>query len=155
MSEQRKVNKLTPAKVKRGDLMAIVYFVKVDGIPDPGEHLVVSDLDQDQGAINVRGNSLIRNSFSADQFEEVVKANQTEVLQVLVKAYNRPFTVVFDKEDGEERTLRGRLLSTDDLRGRSQVEDLDQPAGKRFRLVDHRTVKSLIVDGIKYEVKGK
>lgn len=150
---ERKINKLTPNKVKLGDLMGVVYFVKVESIPVPGEHIVVKDLDQDQGEINVRGSSLIKNSFSADQYEEVVKLNQTEVLEIFVTCYNRPFTVVFDKDNGEERTLRGRLISPDNLRGRSKVEDLDQPANKRIRLVDHRTVKSLVVNGVKYEVK--
>lgn len=150
---ERKMNKLNPKNVQRNDLMAILYFVKVDAVPQAGEHMVVTDVDQDQGPINVRGNSLIKNSLSADRFEEVVKLSQTDVLKILVTSYNRPFTVVFDKENGEERALRGRLIAPDELRGRSQVEDLDQPAGKRFRLVDHRTVKSLIVDGVKYEVK--
>ena len=40
------------------------------------------------------------------------------------------------------------------LLGRSLCEDLDLPEGRnRLREVDHRTIKYLIVDGVKYVVK--
>lgn len=152
MSE-RIIHKTKPSSVKKGDMMTLLYFVKVENVQDNGEHLVVKDVDQDQGSVHVNGRTLVENSFSADRYDEVKELNQTEVLKILIISYNRPFTVVFDKDNGEERTLRGRLISHDDLRGRSTVEDLDKPAGKRIRQVDHRTVKSLIVDGVKYEVK--
>jgi hypothetical protein len=68
-------------------------------------------------------------------------------------AHNRPFTVCFDKDNGEERVLRGRLLEPDGRRGRSKVLDLDQPIGRQMRLVDHRTLKWLTINGIKFTAK--
>lgn len=60
---------------------------------------------------------------------------------------------------GEERTMRARLVSVEPKLGRSQVIDLDidkQIKGdwdSRQRQVDHRTIKSLIVNNVKYTVK--
>jgi len=73
--------------------------------------------------------------------------------EILVNAYHRPLTVCFVKNDGTERTLRGRLVKPEPLLGRSTVEDLDVTNGNRLRLVDHRTIKWIVVDGTKYTVK--
>ena len=73
--------------------------------------------------------------------------------ELLINARNIPFTVCFEKQNGEERVLRGRLISHEALLGRSSVEDLDLPAGDRTRLVDHRTLKFLILNGVKYVLK--
>jgi len=60
---------------------------------------------------------------------------------------------------GEERILIGYKLGTDSNLGRSHVIDLQQvndPAKNydtRQRLVDHRTIKSLIYKNVKYVVK--
>lgn len=60
---------------------------------------------------------------------------------------------------GEDRVMRARLLSVEPKLGRSQVVDLDidkQIKGdwdSRNRLVDHRTIKSLIVNRVKFTVK--
>ena len=55
---------------------------------------------------------------------------------------------------GEERKLIGYLLRTEPKMGRSQVIDLEIDKDKhRIRLVDHRTLRWLILKGVKYEVK--
>ena len=59
------------------------------------------------------------------------------------------------KQDGTERTLRGKLVKPEPLLGRSMVEDLDSDDKKnRLRQVDHRTINWLVVDGVKYTVKS-
>jgi len=154
----RKSHKTEPSKVKKGDLLAITYYTNVENVMMNGERLSVRDVVGDTGGIDVNGKSLIINALSADQYQETVKVTKTQAAQLLIESTNRPFTVVFEKQDGTERTLRGRLISHEALLGRSMVEDLDLPVdqkGGRTRLVDHRTLKSLTVDGAKYEVKDK
>jgi hypothetical protein len=145
------MTKTKPEAVKKDDLMALIYYVKVKSKDGSGE-LCVYDVDN-KSDFYVRGESLIEQMLSACQFEETAKVTKTELAEKLVNAVNTPFTVVFEKNDGSERTLRGRLLSPEPLLGRSYVEDLDIASGNRTRLVDHRTLKSLVVNGVKYVVK--
>jgi hypothetical protein len=50
--------------------------------------------------------------------------------------------------------LRGRLVEPNGLLGRSLCEDLELPEGQnRLREVDHRTIKYLVVDGVRYSVR--
>lgn len=150
---QRVVNKVDPGKVANGHLMAFLYYATVDQVAPGGISVQVTGLDNNQGKFGVHGVELIRNAFSADQFEEEEEVTKTRAAELLISSYNRPFTVCFDRQDGKERVLRGRLVSAEPLLGRSHVEDLDEPEGKRMRLVDHRTIKFLITDGVKYVVK--
>lgn len=56
---------------------------------------------------------------------------------------------------GEERRLVGYLASTEPKMGRSTVVDLEIPADRyRLRLVDHRTIKELILRNVRYILKG-
>ncbi|MEK6932591.1 MAG: hypothetical protein AABW56_02235 [Nanoarchaeota archaeon] len=138
--------------VRKGDLMAFVDYVRVDQVLNGGNDLKVYDLDS-KFDFKVLGKDLVEKSFSADRYEDEKKVTKTEAAELLIKAYNRPFTVGFTKSDGSSRTLRGRLLSPEPLLGRSHVEDLDITSGSRLRLVDHRKIEFLIVDGIKYVAK--
>jgi len=149
---QRKVNKVDPGKVTKGHLMAFLYYAMVDNVAPGGVSVQVTGLDNNQGKFGVHGVELIRNAFSADQFAEEEKITKTKAAELLISSYNRPFTVCFEKQDKTERVLRGRLIAAEPLLGRSHVEDLDETDGKRLRLVDHRTIKYLIVDGVKYTV---
>lgn len=150
-----KAHKPKYGDIKTGDLHAFVYW----GIIErklAGESVSVKSVDKDGPPMfNVHGRSLNESSFSADQFHETRKASKTEVAEILVKSFNMPFTVCFDKQEGEERILRGRLIAPEPLLGRSHVEDLDITDGHRIRLVDHRSLKWLIVNGIKYVVGRK
>jgi hypothetical protein len=143
-----------PNKIKKDDLMSFVYFTKVKTVMSDGEDLTVENLDDKGKEIHVKGRDLIVKSFSADQFSEERKVSKTQAAQILINSSNRPFTVCFLKgSDKSERTLRGRLLSTEPLLGRSMVEDLDIVDGNRLRQVDHRSIKFLIVDCVKHTVK--
>lgn len=147
------MKKLDHTKVEKDDLMCFTYFVKVSRIQNGGTRLTVSDLDDGGNEIVVDGTELIQKSYSADRYEDEVKEARTRVAEVLIHSHNRPFTVCYDKQDGTERTLRGRLIKPEPLLGRSLVEDLDVDGDHRERLVDHRTLKWLIVDGVKHVVK--
>ena len=157
MSEKIERVKINPAKVNKGDMMAFVYYAIVENkVEHPTNSvLVVKGVGGHNQPFRVEGNYLIENSFSADYFEREETVSMTECAGILVKAYNKPFTVKFDKADDTERVLRGRLVEPEPLLGRSLCEDLDVKEGSPLRLVDHRTLKMLIVDGIKYVVGRK
>jgi hypothetical protein len=56
---------------------------------------------------------------------------------------------------GSERRMVGYLASTEPKMGRSTVVDLEVPATEhRLRLVDHRTVKELILRNVRYVLKA-
>jgi hypothetical protein len=148
-------HKLDPTKVAAGNIVLMLYWAKV--LSNDGgfnRTLRVRALDGDRNEFNVIGDSLIAASFSADQFVVEEKVTKTKAAELLVAAFNRPLTVCFTKADGSERVLRGRLVEPEPLLGRSHVEDLDVTDKHRLRLVDHRTLRWLIVNGIKYTVKG-
>lgn len=154
MSDVKKVVPLDPSKVQKGDLMTFVYFAKVERVDDKGAELALTNLDTND-TFRVLGNDLVKLAFSADRYDHVEKVTPTELIDILMRSYNRPFTVSFDKEDGKTRILRGRLIEPDSRRGRSHVEDLDLPGPteKRMRQVNHRALHYIIVDGVKYEAK--
>jgi hypothetical protein len=146
---------LNPAKIKPGDLMAFINYVKVKRVDPEGPSVQVESIVPGQGEFAVRGEKLLAGALSADQYQEEEKVTMTRAAEILITSFNRPLTVRFVKKQGGERVLRGRLLRPEPLLGRSYVEDLDAPANSRIRLVDHRTIKCLIVDGVKYTVKGR
>ncbi len=143
---------LDPSRVRPGHLIAFVHYARVVGVEDGGERLHVEDLDTGQ-KFDINGRSLVEAAHSPDQHASTVKATKTEMAERLVSAFGRPIAVCFTKQTGEERILRGRLDAPEPLLGRSRVEDLDQPPGHRYRLVDHRELKWLVVDGVRYELK--
>lgn len=152
---ERKIHKVNASSVKSGDLMSLVYYVKVKAV-DPARHeLIVEDLDNGGAEIMLRGKELIETSHSADQHLEEEKVSKTQAAEILVHSINRPLTVSFLKADGTERIIRGRLVKPEPLLGRSMVEDLDIPSAEinRLRQVDHRTINWLVVEGVKYVVK--
>lgn len=137
-------------KVEKDDLMAVVMYAKVRS--KMHESLNMNNVDTNQ-QFDIVGNPLIDRMYSADRYDDIKKVTRTEMAGILSKSYNVPFTVIFQKEGGDVRKLRGRLIEPEHLLGRCRVEDLDQPEGHRFRLVDNRTLEELIVKGVKYQLK--
>ena len=144
-------HKVEASKIESGDLMAFVYYGKIKDVKP--NLLKVQSLGSSGMDFQIQGKELIENGFSADQFTEEVKVTKTKAAETLISSHNRPLTVCFEKTDGSERIMRGRLVTPEPLLGRSMVEDLDIVDGHRLRLVDHRTIKYLIVEGVKYVVK--
>lgn len=149
----------TPEKeIKAGDLMAYIQWVKVTKAPRnvrKSRTMTVDEVGSKDGKFEIIGTGLIEQGESADYYGSEKTVTMTEAAEMLVSAHNRPFTVVFDRANGTERTLRGRLRHAEPLLGRSSVDDLDVESGSPIRLVDHRTIKSLILGGVKYNVKKK
>jgi len=155
-AKKEKVSKkrVDATKVKSDDLMAFLYYARVNRIRQNGSELSVTDVDR-QSPFDVNGKVLVESAYSADQFHTTKRTTKTKVAEILISSPNRPLTVCFLKATGEERVLRGRLVKPEPLLGRSMVEDLDLTSGNRLRQVDHRTICWLVVDGIKYTVRSK
>ena len=143
---------MKPENVRIGDIMAFVYYAHVNNLNGHGNNLNVRDLDS-QSDFNVLGKELVERSYSADRYEETKNVSKMEAAEILVNAYNRPFTVGFIKQDGSSRKLRGRLIKPEHLLGRSMCEDLEITQGNRLRQIDHRTIEYIILENVKYVVK--
>lgn len=146
--------KTSPSNVNNGDIMSFTYWGKVTECVTGFQGTKITCKDIDRGLeFVVDGNSLIENSSSSSQFSTTEKVTKSQIVEILVNSHNVPFTVRFVKQDGTLRNLVGRLIGVDKKNlGYVDVEDLEKPVGSRFRLVDCRTIKSLIVNNVKYYV---
>lgn len=142
LTEKTKVSKRN-----KNDIIAYISYAKI--IDTPHNELEVLDLDT-ASTYYIRGSDLINRTLSADSFAETKKVTKTVLAETLVSSYNVPFTLNFNKVDGTERILRGRLIKPEPLFGKSMVEDLDQLDGKRVRFVIHENINWMIVNDVKY-----
>lgn len=157
------VNKVPSGQIEVGDIVSITHYCRVKSKcsqywwSGPQDVISVTDLDgRVAGGFDIKGRPLIDALDVADRFTSEQTVTMTEAAQVLISSNGRPFKVCFTKANGEERVLRGYFIGSEELLGRSKVIDLDlDPGANRVRLVDHRTVRWLIVGGTKYIVKGK
>lgn len=158
--------KIIASEVEAGDLMAVVSFVKVVKNETIGHgfsrNISVTNLDNEM-EFQVVGDLLIEDMLSADRFVEEREVSRTNLVEILMRSYNKPITVYFIKKDGSERKIRGRLVKTEPLFGRSVVEDLDKEMSpednpnelfnSRTCQADHRTIFALVADGVLYKEK--
>lgn len=135
--------------IKSDHLMSLTHYVSVEHARPNA--LDVVDVDSGK-SFRINGKELIKSMHSADIFSSTEKVSKTRAAELLTTAYGRPFTVAFEKQNGDTRVLRGRLIQPEPLMGRSMVEDLDQD-GNKLRQIDHRTIKYIVIDDVKYEVK--
>lgn len=150
-------DKTMPNQLEVGDILSFTHWAKVEKVDSSflGTKILVTDIDSGNSFL-VEGDNLISLANTADQYIAEHKVGSVAVVEILSNSHGKPFTVTFTKKDGTERTLRGRLIGVDQKNlGYIDVEDLDQPEGKRFRMVDCRTISSLIVDNTKFTVSGK
>jgi hypothetical protein len=164
-----KTHKVAFKDIKVGDLMAVTLYVKVTG---KGKNAVgldavqVANADAGPATLELAGAELIEAASSANQFQEEVLVSKTKAAEILADLQarhdRRPFQVAFVKKDGSDRVLNGRMIpSIESPLGYSSVEDLDLPVidaatGKsnhRVRQVDHRTIKYVVINGVKNTVK--
>lgn len=137
----------------KGDLVAIVRYAHVTNVAQNGD-VEVKDVD-DKSEFSIRGKPIVESLKSAALTEKEEKVTLTEAATLVSTSFNTPMTVCFDKQEGGERVLVGRLMSTEPLLGRSYFEDLEILDGHRLRQVDHRTIKWAILNKTKYVVGKK
>ena len=135
--------------IKSGEFISTTMYLQV--VKKTKDGVMVKDSQGQE--FEVRGTNLLEKTFkSASQFESTKKVTRTELAEILVNLGDQVFTVNFDKQTGENRTLVGYKVSTENLMGRVNVVDLEV-TGHNLRQVDLRTIKSLIVNNVKYVVK--
>jgi len=101
----------------------------------------------------ISGDAFLDTFISANRSDKEELKTKTELAELLVNAGWKPFTVTFEKADGSLRTLVGKLVKPEPLLGRSLVTDFNVDDDDRFRFVDHRTIQSLVMDGVRYILK--
>jgi hypothetical protein len=141
--------KTVAGTVKAGHLLSTTEYLEVLGASNG--RLSVKNIDTGLD-FTINGAALINECSSADVEFKNEKLSLTKVAELLAGSFNVIFTVCFMKKDKTERLLRGRLVKAEPILGRSHVLDLDAK-GNKNRLVDHRTIKWLRVNGVKYTVK--
>lgn len=141
------------SKVKVGERLSFTYYTEV--LEKNGDSLKVKDSNGQTFTIKDPKGTLFNSIDSAAQFSTEKKVSRTDAVNALLSARDSVFTVNYDKADGTNRTLVGRLLDNENLLGRSNVIDLELPSSEKnkMRQVDHRTIHWLILRGVKYTVK--
>lgn len=149
------------AKVKKGDYLSRISFMKVGGGTYRHGGFTVSNED---GFTWYIGSNIIKAECESTQHTETVKTPKTGIAEILMNARDAIIQVCFDKADGTERTLTGYVIGAEVVLGRTIAIDIEKPKkiregkdGKEYderqRLVDHRTLKWLVYKGVKYSVK--
>jgi len=121
--------------------------------PDCNSLTLENILEPDLGDEVVNGHEKIAGMTSADYYAETVKVSRTLMSDILVAVINKPLTVFFVKQDGQERLLRGYSMGGKVRMGRSNCVDLECKPDDNIRQADHRTLKYLITGGVRYELK--
>ncbi len=134
--------------MKKNDIIAVTRYFKV--LDKHGGFTNLENVyNKEKSSLNEEDIEMHSKVVSCDEYEKTEKVSKTELLDLLTNAGPLPFTVEFIKQDGSERTLRGTFVGLERHFGRSVVSDLD--VGD-IRQVDNRTIESLIINNIKYEV---
>lgn len=153
--------KTNMSKLKKGDYLSRVSFMKVEGGSVQQGGFAVSNEDGFEWTI---GSSIIKEECYSLQHNETIKTPKTGIAEILMNAKDAIIRVCFDKADGSERVLTGYVIGAEVVLGRTIAIDIEKPKkirkgkdGKEFderqRLVDHRTLKWLIYKNVKYFVK--
>ena len=137
---------------KVGDLVAVVRFCKVNSVDDTNKVVNVKDIN-DGLDFNIRGEDMLKTLLSANSHTSQEKKTMTELATIVSQSFNKPMTVNFIKQDKTERTMVGRVTSSEPLLGRSYMEDSEETKAHKIKQVDHRTINWVIVDGVKYVLK--
>lgn len=133
------------------ELISLTIYAEVES--KDYDKIVCRDL-QNNEVYELTGFDILSRINSADTFVNIKEISRTEMANKLLEAGDGIFTVEFVKQGGENRTLRGRLITSDQFMGRAMVEDLDLSSSlSNIRQVDLRTLKSLIIGNVKYVIK--
>lgn len=164
------------SELKSGDFLSQTSYCKVTRvIGDENQRKVV--VENNLGDKWTIGKNIVeREMYSSSQFSRIEKKTMTELANLMSNVKDSVFTVCFTRKlnsdhietilnenkdldnkklsklllKGKDRVLVGRMDTGDTVLGRSRVVDLENGG---YRLVDHRTIKWIIVKNVKYELK--
>lgn len=139
-------------EIQVGEVLSTTMYLTVEKVDKRSESISVKD---SQGrTFDVRGRKLIEQSMNSNmQYTKEKAVTKTQLADILVGAGDCVFQVEFVKQDGTPRLLTGKLLDVENHMGRSNVHDLMIKSGNVLRQVDHRTLRSVILKGTKYNLK--
>lgn len=149
-------------KLKSGDIISNTEYFVVESIGNRGsfkEYVFARTLD---GTQSISFDLIKYNSYKTPtQFTETKKVPRTKIVEILqhhVKSH--AFMVDFKKKDGSDRTMVARMVNFCGLFGRSEVMELKHDGTQKSfieqkRLVDHRTIKRLVFNGVEYVSTSK
>jgi hypothetical protein len=134
------------SSIQEGEYLSLTNYFKVKS--KQGETLIVEDIHGQE--IKIHGKSLIESLSSASQYVETRKASKHEMVEALKSARDKVCTVVFIKQNGDERTIICHVIGHETNLGRTQVIDLEITDNKNnIRQIDNRTIKMVTVDGLR------
>lgn len=144
-------------KLKPGDIVSNTEYFVVESIGNKGsfkEYVFARTLD---GTQSISFDLLKYNSYKTPtQFTETKKVPRTKIVEILQRhVQSHAFLVEFKKKDGSDRTMVARMINFCGLFGRSEVMELKHDGTQKSfmeqkRLVDHRTIKRLVFNGVEY-----
>jgi hypothetical protein len=139
-------------KIKVGERFSMTDYFTVVSVDKTNESMIVKNASGN--TLTIKGKELIEQSLlSNQQFSSKVAVGKNEMAERLLSAGDKIFTVTFEKQDGSKRVLTGHLISGEPNLGRSNVIDLEITKGNALRQVDHRTISSLVINGVCYTSK--
>ena len=142
------------SRFQKGEFVQLIHNCEVTGV-DGANCLFVRDIDRNM-EFQINGRELVRSVNRSAHFDSEKKLNKTELLQKLRSTRGMIFSCLFKKVDGSDRLIEGIYAGPDEGFGRSYVLDLEklrEGDNNPMRLLDHRTIQYIILDGVKYYLK--
>lgn len=139
--------------VQPGEILNLKHFYKVveHKVTSTGPVVLVQSVTDPNQLVEVSESLINQQFYSSDYVAEEVEIPLTQVEEVFLSAGDTIFSVLFKKQDGTSRLLKGTLTGKISL-GRAQVIDCEK---NEVRLVDLREIDWVILQGTKFVVKGK
>lgn len=140
------------ADLKEGEQISFTQYLTVKSINKSNGS--IATVDPSGNPIAITGSKLIEENFySSAQFAKTIKAGKNKLAEVLQGAGDTIFTVSFNKKNGDERILVGKLIGAEPNLGRTKVVDLKispDDRTKGIRMVDNRELNWIVLGQEKY-----
>lgn len=153
LEDQRRAH-LDVSKLRKGMIVSRAAYYRVRGIPGDG-FVNLGNLAGKEWPI---AKPLLKEECFGVQALHEKAVNATDAALLLMAAGDKVFRVVFEKANGEERTMDAFNTGRASALGRSFVNELYvTDAGSlavRERQVDHRTIRSLTLGGTRFTVSS-
>ena len=155
MKENKKMSHCTNDDLKPGKILSrLSYYVVKE--QKNSSSVIIQNLKNEEWSI---GNDIVKNECFGTSYTEEREVSLTNMVDIMRNAGDKVFLVTFVKKDGTSREMTAVLKGSSDTNfGRSLVRELIVTNGnlkEQERQVDHRTLASLILENVKYVIKGK
>lgn len=143
------------SEVQTGEILNLNHFYKVleHKVTKAGQVVLMQSTSDPSQVVEVSESLIDQQFYSSDYYTEEVETTLKEIEEIFLSAGESVFSVLFTKDDGSKRLMKGYLTDKISL-GRAFVIDCEVEEGSKIRQVDLRTVEMLIYRGVKYVVKG-